>query len=197
MKKLTIGLALAITTSIFANDYATSYPANAERIGAIIAVRDVTKSLRDKLNDLQSSTYDVRKLKTSSKLKFCMNVGEVSSLNSLLAKKIEDITPPPPLMYNQQQSDFLDTSRELGGTISENILPLKSYCSGERKLDDDYRNTTVNIMSRKAMNAFNEYGIQNPSSALLAPMTIEELRKVNEQENDQEIIIEKKNCTLF
>lgn len=197
MKKITLGLALALSTAIFANDYATSYPSNAERIGSIIAVRDITKQLSEKLSELQSSTYDVRKLSTSSKLKFCMNVGEVNSLNSLLAQKVEDITPPPPTMYNREQSHFVDTSREFHTTISNKIRALKDYCNGDRKLSDDYRNELVGDMRTIGMNTYNEYSIQNPSSALLAPMTITELRKVTEQEKDQEEVVQKKNCTLF
>lgn len=199
MKKLISGAALLCTLTAMAGDYAIEFPSNADRISSFITIQNITKNMVEKLRVLDNQAREVRKLNSSSKTHFCMEVGKVSFANELLEQEIDRVTPPAPYMLNHEQADFLKIVSGLSNKASNNIYNLEQYCNGNFKLDIEEAKDLIREVKRIAVDTDIEINKRNYGEledSLLAPMTIEEMQKVNSEEK-VEIKEAKKKCTLF
>jgi 16S rRNA G966 N2-methylase RsmD len=196
MKKIVMGMSLLASLSTLAGQYATEFPSNSKRIAALVNLKGTTYSLMKNTKKLLDKSSRIKMLNNQSKINFCMTLAETNVLAARLGSEIDSVTPAPPYMLNFYQSKVLEFTSDYLNKVNSNTYSLNEYCKGAYKVKEEERDDKIREIIRKGQDAKFSLNQIIFDSALLSPMTVDEMREVSSQE---EIIKEeaRKECMLF
>ena len=148
MKKLTLLSTIVLASSIHATDfsfekkYNVKMPVNAERIGAIVELREIFELNPTAIHpatNINNLSFNYSGFsKSSVKSKICMGVGKLESLDEKIEKASKRLfSDSIPRVMNKYQSDAQSYINKLSNSYFQSMRHLSEFCSGEYKLDQE------------------------------------------------------------
>ena len=128
-------------------------PTNAERIGAVVELRDyleVNPKIANIATEINNQSFQYNGFsKSRVKGKICFEVGKLAFLKERLdsaEKRI--ISDKVPRLYNTNQSELRDELNTLSSTLYNSLRTLNSFCEGDLKLGEEEIRESVSDLSK-------------------------------------------------
>lgn len=140
----------------FDKSYNLKMPTNAERIGAIVELKDyfdINPKLSNLTTEINNLSFNYKGLgKSTVKAKICMRVGKLAFFNERLDKATGRVeSQVVPRLLNKNQSELRDLIQKFNSDVHYSLTDLNNFCEGEIKLDAEEIREKARAIS-KALN---------------------------------------------